>query len=115
LKRISMLPPNAWRTTSLLAIAVPASDLITAHPEDPLIDVLDAKQDPNARVLVTSGDRLVGIVSPTDVARAFERLSLIRRRPQAIETAPVLPPPPPPPPPSRGTSRHRHLRPQPRR
>jgi CBS domain-containing protein len=115
LKRISMLPPNAWWTTPLLAIAVPASDLITAHPGDPLIDVLDAKQDPNARVLVTSGDRLVGIVSPTDVARTFERLSLVRRKPQAVQPGPVPPPPPPPPrPPGHGTSHHHHLRPQPR-
>jgi CBS domain-containing protein len=115
LKRISVLAPNLWWTTPLLAIAVPPSDLVTAQPEDPLIDVLDAKPDPNARVLVTSGDRLVGIVSPIDVARAFERMSPRRRKNPTVHTAPILPPPPPPPLPDRGTRRHHHLRLQRRR
>jgi hypothetical protein len=52
--------------------------------------VLSSKTDANARVLVMSGDRLVGIVSPTDVANAFERLSLVRSRSPA-----TLGPPPP--------------------
>jgi Zn-dependent protease len=92
LKLVGGLAPDEWRSTPVSAIAVPIDDLVIANPDDVLIKVLESKPDPNARVLVIRGDRLVGIVSPTDVARAFERLSLVRDR-----SAPTLGPPPPPP------------------
>jgi CBS domain-containing protein len=92
LKLVGGLAPDEWRSTPVSTIAVPIDDLVIANPDDVLIKVLESKPDPNARVLVISGDRLVGIVSPTDVASAFERLSLVRDR-----SAPTLGPPPPPP------------------
>ena len=92
LKLVGGLAPDEWRSTPVSAIAVPIDDLVIANPDDVLINVLESKPDPNARVLVISGDRLVGIVSPTDVARAFERLSLVRDH-----STPTLGPPPPPP------------------
>jgi Zn-dependent protease/predicted transcriptional regulator len=90
LKLVGGLAPDRWSSTQLSAIAVPISDLVIADPGDALIEVLSSKTDANARVLVMSGDRLVGIVSPTDVANAFERLSLVRSRSPA-----TLGPPPP--------------------
>jgi Zn-dependent protease len=89
LKMLGGLAPDEWRSTPISAIAVPIHDLVVAHPDDSLVSVLESKPDPNARVLVMSGDRLVGIVSPTDVASAFDRLSLVRNR-----SASTLGPPP---------------------
>jgi Zn-dependent protease/predicted transcriptional regulator len=98
LDRIGGLAPSLWIATPLLAVAVPIDELVVAHPDEMLIDVLEAKQEPNGRVLVTSDDHLVGIISPSDVARAFERLSLARSRakPSPGPRRPLPPPPPPP-------------------
>jgi CBS-domain-containing membrane protein len=91
LKLLGGLARDEWRSTPLSKIAVPISDLVVvADPEDALIGVLESKPDPSTRVLVMSGDRLVGIVSPTDVASAFERMSLVRER-----SSSTLGPPPP--------------------
>jgi CBS domain-containing protein len=73
-----------WTTTPLTALATPTSSLALAEPRDLLIDVLRGKGDTRTRVLVTSDGRLVGIVSPTDIAWALERRSL-QRRPAASE------------------------------
>jgi CBS domain-containing protein len=89
LKHVGGLAPNRWSSTPLSAIAVPINDLVIADPGDTLIEVVRSKTDANARVLVMSGDHLVGIVSPTDVANAFERLSLVR----SLSPATLGPPP----------------------
>ncbi|MGD9997357.1 MAG: site-2 protease family protein [Ilumatobacteraceae bacterium] len=77
-KHVGSIPPDRWHATPITTVATPIDQLVTAGPDDPLLDVLATKRDVNARVLVLSGGRLVGIVSPSDVASAFERLSLVR-------------------------------------
>jgi Zn-dependent protease/predicted transcriptional regulator len=67
-----------WASTELASLATPVSELALAHPGDLLVDVLSDKADTRTRVLVVHDDRLVGIVSPTDVAWALERRSLQR-------------------------------------
>ena len=64
---------TSWATTSLASLAIPIGEFTVADPGDLLIDVLRERGDPRARVLVTHDARLIGIVSPTDVAWALER------------------------------------------
>jgi Zn-dependent protease len=78
---------TVWASTPLASLATATSELTVADPGDLLIDVLREKGDTRARVLVTHDARLVGIVSPTDVARALERRSLqrsLRRPPTSV-------------------------------
>jgi predicted transcriptional regulator len=102
LERVTDVAPHLWSSTPLIAVAVPAAELDTASPDDPLLDVLRARQDPHAGVLVTRGGRLVGVLRPSDVNRAVEGLV----RGHASATPPPRPPLPPPPPAPRGWARH---------
>jgi Zn-dependent protease/CBS domain-containing protein len=79
---------TSWATTSLASLAIPIGEFTVADPGDLLIDVLRERGDPRARVLVTHDARLIGIVSPTDVAWALERRSL-RRAPKRTPAATV--------------------------
>lgn len=111
-KAVAHLDRSSWPSTPLIRVATPIADLVQAQPDDPLIDALQRRNDERARVLVTMDERLVGIVSPTDVTRAFDRLSLIRgqRAPTTATSSSgggmfrqptrrhvTLPPPPPKP------------------
>lgn len=78
LKHLSGLPSERWSSTRLAAVATPIDQLVVAAPEDPLADVLRSEQGVRARVLVVSAGQLVGIVSPSDVSSAIERLALLR-------------------------------------
>ena len=86
---LSRVPRDEWATTPVLAAGTRIDDLTRAHPGDHLVDVLRATSDDRARILVVSDGRLVGIVSPLDIARALERLSLVkgRRVPSAVGSA----------------------------
>ncbi len=101
MKDLGRVAREAWSSTLLAQIAAPIDDVARAQPTDALIDVLQRVGDDRARVLVTRGDRLVGIISPVDVSRAFERLSLSTgSRARSTVAAPsgprrsTLPPPP---------------------
>lgn len=58
-------------------VACPIDEVPTASPAEPLLDLLNRMSDcADGRALVMEGDRLVGIVSPSDVARALDVASL---------------------------------------
>jgi len=78
LRRMRQLPRSAWATTTLGAAAVPVEQLAVARADELLVDVLQRAGAGDGRVLVVDGPQLVGIVTPTDVTTALERLALSR-------------------------------------
>jgi CBS domain-containing protein len=82
LNRIKQVPPEQRPATRLRDIACPPQDLAVAGPQEPIIDVLARlTRCADGRALVVSDHRLVGIVSPSDVSRAVQRVSLAQRTP----------------------------------
>ncbi|HXM55269.1 MAG TPA: site-2 protease family protein [Candidatus Dormibacteraeota bacterium] len=66
------VPPDRRATTRLAEIAYPLSAVVTARPDEPFAELARRLgSGPGARALVFDGDRLVGVVSPTDVARVL--------------------------------------------
>jgi Zn-dependent protease len=91
LNRVRAVPPTHRATTSLGDIACPPTEVPTARPDEPLVDVLRGWHggDDCAVVVVESEDRVVGVVSPSDVARTLagghgggggNRTRVLRRR-----------------------------------
>ena len=83
--RISQVPASEQGSTTLADVACPLADVARATPDEPVADVLprlNACSD--SRALVFTGDHLAGIISPTDISRALERLS---RHPGPFEPA----------------------------
>jgi Zn-dependent protease/predicted transcriptional regulator len=78
LRRLRQLPRDTWPRTTLRTAAVPSDELAIARPDESLVDVLRRAGPGDGRVLVVDGQRLVGIVTPTDVTNALETLSLRR-------------------------------------
>ena len=70
LGRIRRVPPEHRSTTRLVDTGVPLGTVPVASPDDPVADLLQRMQgSPDGRGLVVDGSgRLVGIVSPSDVA-----------------------------------------------
>ena len=73
------VPAEARDTTPLSEIAWQPSELTIAHPDEELAGVLTRARGGDARVLVYNGDDLVGIVTPSDVARTSQRSGPVRR------------------------------------
>lgn len=65
-----------WDTTALRDIAVPISKVATAAPSDLIADVV-GRLGPDGRILVFDEGALVGIISPTDLARLIDRFELV--------------------------------------
>jgi CBS domain len=78
LRRLRQLPRSAWATTTVGAEAVPVDQLAVTSADELLVDVLQRAGAGDGRVLVVDGPQLVGIVTPTDVTTALERLALRR-------------------------------------
>ena len=77
--RIRRLAPAERRGTRARDLAWALADVTTAAPDDLLLDVLRKPgTGGEGRVLVLSAGELVGIVSPTDVARAIQVSELAR-------------------------------------
>lgn len=79
MNRIRHVSPDVRDTTRLLDVASPLSDIPVGAPEDPVAGLLErmhASPDGRAFVIDATG-RLVGIVSPSDIAR-YVQLSLLR-------------------------------------
>jgi Zn-dependent protease len=71
LKRV---PPERRATTLIRDIGCAMEEVPTVGPNDPAVDLLDRPQGcSEGRTLVVDGDRLVGIVSPSDVNRLLRR------------------------------------------
>jgi CBS-domain-containing membrane protein len=78
LNRIRGVPPELRATTRLQDIACPPSEVPIAHPEDPLVELLErmhGSADGRA-VVVDDAGRVVGVVSASDVARALQQANL---------------------------------------
>lgn len=96
LNRLRSVPLDERGTTRVHDIACPASDVPTATPDTPLTDLLpDLRDAPDGRALVFDGDRLAGIVTPTDVSRAVTLRGLVEADPRHV-VRPVHGTPPPP-------------------
>lgn len=79
LERIRQVPPAAREDVRLRDIMYPLDKVATARPEDSAADlVVRLNASPAKRVLVISDGRLVGVISPSDVARALEWMALNR-------------------------------------
>jgi CBS domain-containing protein len=65
--------------TSARAVAWPVGTFTVAGPDEPLLDVLSrVGSGGDGRVVVGRQDRLVGIISPSDIARLLQ-VSELRR------------------------------------
>jgi Zn-dependent protease/CBS domain-containing protein len=81
MRRLREVPPERRATTRLAEVAGPRQDLVTAAPDQPLAELLGRVSDgEDGRALVLDGERLVGIVSPTDIMRALAAADLQGRR-----------------------------------
>ncbi len=74
LAQLRDLAPNRRATVSVREIALPLHAVPTAAPQEPLRALLDrmAPAGPRSRALVIEGGAVVGIVTPSDVARLID-------------------------------------------
>jgi CBS domain-containing protein len=72
LMRARHVLPTRRATVLARDVAWPLDDVTTADPDEPLLPVLRRARGGDGRVLVFDGGRLVGIISPTDVARILQ-------------------------------------------
>jgi Zn-dependent protease/CBS domain-containing protein len=77
--RLKQIPATRRPTTTVSEIACPLADVVTCTPSEELIAVVRRMaRSIDQRALVLEGERLVGIVSPSDVTRAHEHARLAR-------------------------------------
>ncbi len=81
LRQLRELPPGRRATTRAVELATPLSDVPQAAPQELLLDVLRRMSAArgNGRILVLLDGHLVGIMSPTNVARVVEAAELQAR------------------------------------
>jgi Zn-dependent protease len=79
LTRVRRVPPDLRAATRLVDTACPLTDVPAAAPDESVPDLLQRMQQaPDGRALVIGPDlRLVGILSPSDIAR-FVQLAVLR-------------------------------------
>ena len=74
--RINQVPAADRGHTTMRDLACPLSDVARATPDEPVSDLLSSLTDcAEGRALVFDGDHLAGIVSPSDISRAVDRLT----------------------------------------
>ncbi|MEV0807224.1 site-2 protease family protein [Micromonospora sp. NPDC050200] len=77
LDRVRGIPADRRGTATLGEVSCRAEDLVLARPEEQLNDLLPRlSQCADGRALVVTDQRLVGIISPSDISRAVQRGSL---------------------------------------
>ncbi len=77
LNRIKELPPARRRELHVGEIACPVDEVPTARPDEPLAELLPRMAGcADGRALVVDDGRVVGIVSPTDIAHQLEVIDL---------------------------------------
>ncbi|WP_282772105.1 site-2 protease family protein [Saccharomonospora viridis] len=92
LNRMRSVPSEKREHLTVREIASPLTEVPTTKPDTPLTDLLPRLNEaPDGRALVFDEDRLVGIVTPTDVSRAVTLRGLLagngRRPPHAPGSA----------------------------
>ncbi|MGH7464428.1 MAG: CBS domain-containing protein, partial [Longimicrobiales bacterium] len=74
LARVRAVPKDKWPSLTVADAMVPLSPAIVVAPDDTMADTMTKLNGSEiGRVLVTHGDRLLGIISQADVARWLER------------------------------------------
>jgi Zn-dependent protease/CBS domain-containing protein len=102
LNRVRAVPPEARATTRLWEIACAPAEVPIARPDEPVIELLQRMHGcaDGRAVVVDDAGRVVGVVSPTDVARALELAELRALDPYSAASGADLtslsPPPGPP-------------------
>lgn len=78
LNRVRAVPPELRATTRLRDIACAPSEVPTARPEDPLVELLERMQGcaDGRAVVVDDVGRVVGVLSASDIARALQLADL---------------------------------------
>ncbi|MFI1194254.1 site-2 protease family protein [Micromonospora sp. NPDC020750] len=77
LDRVRGVPADRRAATTLAEVACRADQLVLASPDEQLTDLLPRLSEcADGRALVVTDQRLVGIVSPSDISRAVQRGSL---------------------------------------
>jgi CBS domain-containing protein len=105
LNRVRAVPLAERATTRLWQIACAPADVPVAHPEDSVVELLQRMQGcaDGRAVVVDAAGRVVGVISPSDVARAMQLANLRSLDPYAAASGagPTGQAPPPNGPPSR--------------
>lgn len=82
LDRVRRVPARRRDTTTLRDVACRPDELTLAAPQEQLTDLLPRLSEcADGRALVVADDRLIGIVSPSDISRAVQRRSLAGQAP----------------------------------
>jgi CBS domain-containing protein len=77
LARVKRIAATERASTWVTDVATPVDDVVRCQVDDGLVEVVGRMNaSPDQRALVYDGDRLVGIVSPSDVTRTVERAEL---------------------------------------
>jgi Zn-dependent protease len=77
LDRVRGIPADRREATTLAEVSCRADELVLANPDEQLSDLLPRlSQCADGRALVVTDQRLVGIVSPSDISRAVQRGSM---------------------------------------
>jgi Zn-dependent protease len=78
LNRIRQVSPEQRESTRLADIACPVGEVPTTHPEEPLVDLLPRMSGcaDGRAVVLDSEERVLAVVSPSDVSRAAARAEL---------------------------------------
>lgn len=75
LEQVKKVPRERWSDTAVRDVMAPEGQQIVVAPEEPLTEVLaKMRSSGTGRVLVTRGDRLLGIVSGSDVTNWARRV-----------------------------------------
>ncbi|MFF4550170.1 site-2 protease family protein [Streptomyces sp. NPDC001435] len=72
LRRVDATPPQTRTTTTVHEVMRPLNEVVTASPEEPVLDLLPRLEaSPLRRALITDDGRLVGILTIADITRAL--------------------------------------------
>ncbi|MEU5313556.1 site-2 protease family protein [Streptomyces sp. NPDC021562] len=72
MRRVQSVPPRARDHTTVREVMRPLPDVVTATPDEPVLDVLPRLQEsPVRRALVLDRGRLAGILTLADITRAL--------------------------------------------
>ena len=76
LRRINQVPAAERGRTTLRDVACSLDDVARTTPDEPVSDVLPRLNEcSEGRALVFADGHLAGIVSPSDISRALQRIS----------------------------------------
>ncbi len=98
LSQLRAVEPNRRATTTVRDIALPMQRVPTAEPSEPLWALLERLATPGhgRRALVVDGGKVVGIVTPSDLARLIDVYRLahpatgLTAHPRAVDNIPPL-------------------------